>query len=125
MKKDQVIKEAGNLIASDRQGEYGNPEDNFTRIAGGWNIIVKNAMRTHAQITPAHVALMMDWLKSSRLLHDIESVDSWIDKCGYSALGGEPATTPNTSYGVPIPPRATSPVGNVVRRETGDGSVTV
>ena len=122
MKKHEVITKAGDLIGSDRQNEYGNPEDNFQRIAGGWNIIVKNAMRTHAELTPAHVALMMDWMKSSRLLHDIESVDSWIDKCGYSALGGELATTRNHQYGV-SPPR--SQAGSVVRRDTGDGSVTV
>jgi|TARA_R110002073_G_scaffold319293_1_gene493851 hypothetical protein len=32
---------------------------------------------------------MMDWLKTARLLNDLNKADSWIDKCGYSALGGE------------------------------------
>jgi hypothetical protein len=32
---------------------------------------------------------MMDWLKTARLLNDLNKADSWVDKCGYSALGGE------------------------------------
>jgi hypothetical protein len=35
-----------------------------------------------------HVALMMDWVKTARLLQTPDHEDSWIDKCGYSALGG-------------------------------------
>jgi hypothetical protein len=35
------------------------------------------------------VALMMDWLKTSRLLNTIDHADSWVDKVSYSALGGE------------------------------------
>jgi hypothetical protein len=46
-------------------------------------------MTTHGYVTPQHVALMMDWVKTARLLNDIRHDDSWIDKCGYSALGGE------------------------------------
>jgi hypothetical protein len=35
------------------------------------------------------VALMMDWLKTSRLLGTLDHADSWVDKAGYTALGGE------------------------------------
>tara|TARA_R110000824_G_scaffold307245_1_gene494749 strand:- start:149 stop:628 length:480 start_codon:yes stop_codon:yes gene_type:complete len=38
-----------------------------------------------------HVGLMMDWLKTSRLLVDINHTDSWVDKIGYSALSAEVA----------------------------------
>jgi len=31
---------------------------------------------------------MMDWVKTCRLLETPGHHDSWIDKCGYSALGG-------------------------------------
>jgi len=31
----------------------------------------------------------MDWVKTCRLLETIDHKDSWIDKCGYSALGAE------------------------------------
>ena len=50
------------------------------------------AIETHGKLTPAHVALMMDWLKTSRILVTLEHTDSWIDKAAYSALGGEMAT---------------------------------
>lgn len=60
------------------------------RIADGWNIIMSSALDTTGYLTPAHVALMMDWLKTARLLGgDMSHDDSWTDKIGYSALGGE------------------------------------
>jgi hypothetical protein len=31
---------------------------------------------------------MMDWVKTARLLNTLDHEDSWIDKCGYSAIGG-------------------------------------
>jgi hypothetical protein len=39
-------------------------------------------------VTAKHVALMMDWVKTARLLETIDHEDSWVDKVGYSALGG-------------------------------------
>ena len=44
---------------------------------------------SHGLLTPAHVTLMMDWVKTSRLIESIDHVDSWIDKAGYTALGAE------------------------------------
>jgi hypothetical protein len=32
---------------------------------------------------------MMDWVKTARLIETIDHDDSWVDKAGYSALGGE------------------------------------
>ena len=42
---------------------------------------------THGEITPMHVALMMDWLKTSRILNTIDHEDSWIDKAAVFQLG--------------------------------------
>ena len=33
--------------------------------------------------------LMMDWVKTARLLTTMDHDDSWVDKAGYSSLGGE------------------------------------
>ena len=63
--------------------------ENHQRIADGWNIIIEGAIEKHGQITPAHVTLMMDWVKTSRLIETIDHEDSWIDKAGYTALGAE------------------------------------
>ena len=89
LQRNEVIKDAKDLINNDRAVDYGDAYDNHARIAEGWNTIVTGALKTHGHITPAHVTLMMDWLKTSRLLNNIEKYDSWVDKVGYSALGAE------------------------------------
>jgi len=89
MKRDEVLDTAKELINGQRAKDYGDAFDNFERIATGWNAIIREAMMTDGYVTEQHVALMMDWLKTARLLNDLSKEDSWIDKCGYSALGAE------------------------------------
>lgn len=85
MKRDEILDTAKELISGQRAQDYGDAYQNFDRIAQGWNVIVSN---TDGPLTAKHVALMMDWVKTCRLLETIDHEDSWIDKCGYSALGG-------------------------------------
>ena len=89
MKRNDYLDTAKELINGNRAKDYGDAKDNFDRIATGWNVIVQDAFTTHNKITAKHVALMMDWVKTCRLLETIDHKDSWIDKCGYSALGAE------------------------------------
>lgn len=89
MNRDKVLGTAADLINGDRAKAYGTAQSNFNRIATGWNVIVNSALVSHGQLTEAHVALMMDWVKTSRLLSSIDHEDSWVDKAAYSALGGE------------------------------------
>lgn len=89
MKRDEVLDTAKELINGSRAADYGDAFDNFGRIAAGWNAIIPEAMKTHGHVTEQHVALMMDWVKTARLLNNLNKDDSWVDKCGYSALGGE------------------------------------
>ena len=89
MKRDEYLDTAKKLINGSRAKDYGDAKDNFDRIATGWNVIVQDALNTHGRITAKHVALMMDWVKTARLLNNTDHDDSWIDKCGYSALGAE------------------------------------
>tara|TARA_R110001632_G_scaffold29949_1_gene79164 strand:- start:401 stop:694 length:294 start_codon:yes stop_codon:yes gene_type:complete len=93
MNRDEVLNSALDLINNDRAKDYGDAYENHDRIAEGWNIILRGALTSHGYLTPSHVALMMDWLKTSRLLESIDHADSWIDKAGYTALGAEFATT--------------------------------
>ena len=88
MTRDETLDTAKELINGPRAKDYGDASDNFDRIADGWNIIAQNAVRTHGYITRKHVALMLDWLKTARLLETIDHDDSWIDKAGYTGLGG-------------------------------------
>ena len=88
MTKEEILDNAKQLIAGQRAVDYGDAKDNFDRIAAGWNLILASALDTHGYFTAQHVALMMDWVKTARLLETLDHKDSWIDKCGYSALGG-------------------------------------
>ena len=89
MKREEILRKAESLVNGPRAKEYGDAHENHARIAEGWNIIIRGAMMSHGLLTPAHVALMMDWVKTSRLLESLDHVDSWIDKAGYTALGAE------------------------------------
>lgn len=94
MTRDEILDSAKALINAERARDYGDAWDSHSRIAEGWNIIVREALEREGRITPMHVALMMDWLKTCRLLHTIHHTDSWMDKAGYTALGGEFASDP-------------------------------
>ncbi len=89
MKRDEILDTAKALINGDRAKDYGDAYLNHQRIADGWNIIIQAAYAKQGYVTPMHVALMMDWVKTSRLCETIEHADSWVDKAAYSALGGE------------------------------------
>lgn len=82
-----LLEEAGKLIDGQRAKDYGDAHSNFQRIAVGWSEILE------APVTPAQVALCMDWLKTCRLITSPGHRDSWVDKAGYVALGGEIALT--------------------------------
>ena len=89
MNRKELLEAAEKLVNGPRAKDYGDAFENHDRIAEGWNIIVSAALRSHGYLTAAHVALMMDWVKTSRLLETIDHEDSWIDKAGYTALGAE------------------------------------
>jgi hypothetical protein len=87
--RETLLQTALQTINGPRQQDYGDVKQSFNRIACGWDMIAKAAIASHGQITAAHVALMMDWLKTSRLLTTMDQPDSWVDKVGYIALGSE------------------------------------
>ena len=89
MNREKILVEAQALINGDRPQVYGSPEENLTDIALGWDVIVRRALSREGSIQAAHVALMMDWVKTSRLLNTLDHEDSWVDKAAYTALGAE------------------------------------
>ena len=88
-KRNETIDAAKDKINNDRAKDYGDALSMHRRIAIGWTQIINMAEYPHGSITPAHVCLMMDWLKTCRLCVTIDHDDSWEDKIGYSALGSE------------------------------------
>ena len=87
MQRDQILDEAKALIGGDRATQYGDSFDTHRRVGEAWSAILN--VQT---ISPGHVALMMIALKSIRASKNTGYMDSWVDICGYAALGGEMST---------------------------------
>lgn len=81
--RSECLAEAMDLINGDRNRDYGEPIDNFERVAHGWSIILNRIVMPH------EVALCMAWLKIARLTESPDHADSYIDAAAYMALGWE------------------------------------
>lgn len=87
--RDTIIDSAKETINGDRADDYGDAFWNHKNIAIGWTVIAREALEKHGEITAAHAAIMMDWVKTCRLLNSLDHEDSYRDKIGYSALAYE------------------------------------
>ena len=83
-----VLDKARAAVMGERQNNYGNPEDNFARIAELWSAYLRNYGVTH-KLQSHDVSLMLDLMKTARLQNMPGHADSWIDKAGYAACGAE------------------------------------
>ena len=82
MKREEILQEAETLINGDRAKDYGDAYVNHKRIADMWSVVFGK------EVTVRQVILCMIAMKMARLVHDSKE-DSWVDICGYAALGGE------------------------------------
>ena len=85
--RDSILHTAAELIGGQRAKDYGDAAENFQRIADLWRPVLG------VDVTREQVALCLAQLKVSRLITSPAHQDSWIDACGYLALGGEIAGT--------------------------------
>lgn len=84
MTRKEILAEAEKCVCSDRNVQYGEPEDNFNTIAEFWSTFLD------IHITAPQVAAMMILMKTARIkASQGRDKDSWIDAAGYSACGGE------------------------------------
>lgn len=83
MKRKDLLAKAAAVTQGERQTNYGNPEDNFKRIADYWTLYLKR------HITSTDVAKMMILMKLARLDTNPKHDDSWLDIAGYAACGSE------------------------------------
>jgi len=88
-KREEFLEEGKNKICNDRAKEYGDALETHQDIADVWMPIIRNALSRYGRILPAHVSIMMSMLKNIRASKNLLHTDSWVDGCGYSALGGE------------------------------------
>lgn len=89
MKREDCLNQALTQVTGKRTQDYGTPENNFQVIADFWAAYLNNKFKCCLPIEPIDVALMMDLLKTARLISSPNHADSWIDKAGYSACGAE------------------------------------
>jgi hypothetical protein len=78
-----TLRTAEKLINQERRAEYGDPKENFDRIAKMWSAYLG------FEICGADVAVMMVLLKVSRIKGSPEKQDTYDDMTGYSALAAE------------------------------------
>lgn len=76
--EENVLEEAGRIVAGDRGDEYGHPGDDFARTAGAWSSLFG------WDVTPRQVALAMVVVKLSRLQETPDKRDSIVDIAGYA-----------------------------------------
>lgn len=84
-----ILSTANEYVNKDRASTYDTPEKSFDLIAEFWTVYIQNKTGHAVMLNGVDVALMMDLLKTSRLVNNPGHKDSWIDKAGYSACGGE------------------------------------
>lgn len=89
MKREDCLNQAITQVTGKRTQDYGTPENNFQIIADFWTLYLARRFGFTGTIITTDVVLMMDLLKTSRLINCSKHADSWIDKAGYSACGAE------------------------------------
>lgn len=78
-----ILDKAIQCVCSDRDKQYGSPQDSFKEIAEYWSLYLGKT------ILPEDVGLMMALLKIARMVTGQPKEDSYVDACGYIACAGE------------------------------------
>lgn len=81
MTKEDILDIAKELIAGDRERDYGDASESFQRIADLWTAY------KGVEFTKKDVAVQMILVKASRLKTS-DKPDNWVDIAGYAAQGG-------------------------------------
>ena len=90
--REKVLKEALNCVNGEREKQYGNPEDNFRRIADLWSVYLTSLFEGETvviEIDPIDVAKMMILFKIARSNGDQDKLDNYVDIIGYGACAAE------------------------------------
>lgn len=85
-----ILEQAKKLVTENRNKSYGEPENNFKRIASLWNSYLQGKhSEWQFDLDPSDVAIMMVLMKIARLEENTENWDSWLDAIGYLACGAQ------------------------------------
>jgi hypothetical protein len=95
--RGEMLRLAAELVTNQRNKTYGEPDEDFQRIAAvasalGFRMETKGShIAEHRSLTGSDVSLFMVALKLSRLTWSPAHDDSWTDIAGYAACGLETA----------------------------------
>ena len=79
--RETVLDQAAQAVNGSRNEEYGEPFNDFQRVALMWTAAFDH------YFTPEDVAKALILLKVGRLSHTPSHLDSWVDIAGYAACG--------------------------------------
>lgn len=88
MNRAEILDTAKQCVCTDRQSQYGTPEDSFNTIGRLWEDYL-SAKGQRVDLKPHDVAAMMALLKIARIATGHGKADNWVDLAGYAACGGE------------------------------------
>lgn len=83
MDRKATLEQAMTIVCTDREKQYGSPEDNFNLIARLWEDYKGYPFTAH------DVAVMMLLLKVARIKTGHNKADSYVDAAGYAACAAE------------------------------------
>lgn len=94
MNREMCLDEAKKCVCTDRNQQYGEPEQNFAVIAQLWQTYLRATLKSdEIEILPSDVATMMVLFKVGRVATAYPAkADSFVDMAGYAACSCECAT---------------------------------
>lgn len=91
MTRAEILKAAERCVCTDRNQQYGEPEDNFRTISMLWSVYLCAHGMEHP-LSAADVGAMMALFKLGRIATGGNKADNFIDLAGYAACAGEIST---------------------------------
>lgn len=85
----QILNEARSIICSDRNRQYGEPEDNFAVIGELWSQYLRRAKDADIDLDGYDVGMLMALFKIGRLETGTPKRDNFVDLAGYVACAAE------------------------------------
>lgn len=88
--REAVLNDAKNCVCTDRNSQYGEPEDNFTVIAELWTqYLIRACEALMKPLTGYDVGMMMTLFKIGRMETGTIKRDSFVDALSYLACAAE------------------------------------
>lgn len=81
------LEQVEDTVLSDRNRDYGDPEDNFADTAKILNVLLRNKLHPDHELHPHDVALIMTAVKLARAKTSPHKLDHYIDIAGYACCG--------------------------------------